>query len=205
MQTNEPIAWRWSASLHASPTSARQQFDAIMAELPCSTCLHGTPFSDLCAGCVQSGEFDPLNVLDFCAGAIEDAIGLEDGLDGEAGSRVLSMIRTAKARAKLPSSPTPSWCCVNCSHTFGEHSTASQTAGPCVKSGCECEGFQRVPSSPTALPPINQCDGCRRGWPLDSTSGNHFNPDKMGGWPDMIGCTKSRYSPSLPASAEQPT
>ena len=88
---------------------ARKQFDAIMAEIPPSTCLHGVPFADLCAECVKSDEFDPLNVLDFCAGAIEDAIGLEDGLDGEAGSRVLSMIRTAKARAAVSDSerPTP--------------------------------------------------------------------------------------------------
>jgi hypothetical protein len=37
---------------------------------------------------------------------------------------------------------------------------------------------------------INQCDGCRRGLPLDER-GNHYNPD---GSYDLIGCTADRYS-----------
>ena len=89
------------ASLSVTPTAARLLADSLTP--PPSTCLHGTPFADLSAECVKSDEFDPLNVLDFCAGAIQDAIGLEDGLDGEAGSRVLAMIRTAKARAAVSS------------------------------------------------------------------------------------------------------
>jgi hypothetical protein len=42
-------------------------------------------------------ETDPYFVLDFCEGAIRDAIALEDGLDGETGARVLAMIAASKA------------------------------------------------------------------------------------------------------------
>jgi hypothetical protein len=42
-------------------------------------------------------ETDPYFVLDFCRGAIEDAIGLDDGLDGAAGQAVLTMIANAFA------------------------------------------------------------------------------------------------------------
>lgn len=35
---------------------------------------------------------------------------------------------------------------------------------------------------------MNQCDGCRRGLPLEN--GNHINPDSQY---DMIGCTSELY------------
>ncbi len=90
----------------AGPVSpARAKFDTIMADIPKAGCVHGIPFTDLCERCVASDEFDPLTVLDFCEGAIRDAIGLDDGLDGAAGEGVLSMIRTARARAVRVSAP----------------------------------------------------------------------------------------------------
>lgn len=51
-------------------------------------------------------------------------------------------------------------------------------------------GFQSVGSGvrfPIGVP-VNQCDGCRRGLPIEN--GIHY--DK--GWPDMS-CTADRYAP----------
>lgn len=73
-----------------------------------SRCKHGTPLLELCAPCVADPvETDPWFVLDFCYSAIEDAIGLEDGLDGAAGMRVLAMIRTAIAARPSRSTTSP--------------------------------------------------------------------------------------------------
>lgn len=83
-----------------APGDARKRFDAIMSTIPSEKCIHGTPFlplDEFCEQCVGDGdENDPLFVLDFCEGAIGDAIGLEDGLDGQAGTGILRMIRNAK-------------------------------------------------------------------------------------------------------------
>jgi hypothetical protein len=57
---------------------------------------------------------------------------------------------------------------------------------------------------PAAAPsdtPINQCDGCARGLPVDG-SGNHYVIDKADPMRHVlvIGCTKDRYAAvSLPA------
>lgn len=85
----------------SAPTSeARKQFDGIMEDVPTEKCLHGVVFGTICEDCVNSDEFDPVNVLPFCDGAIRDAIGLEDGLDGRAGEGVLHMIATSLERAR---------------------------------------------------------------------------------------------------------
>lgn len=47
---------------------------------------------------------------------------------------------------------------------------------------------------------MNQCDGCRRGLPVNS-AGNHVAPERESGstlqvlrvWKDGIGCTADRY------------
>lgn len=46
---------------------------------------------------MPADETDPWFVLDFCEGAIRDAITLEDGLDAETGASVLRMIANARA------------------------------------------------------------------------------------------------------------
>ena len=116
--------------------SGRQQFDAIMATIPPSTCLHGVPFADLCPACVQSDEFDLLPVLEVCAGAIADAIGREDGLDGEAGTRVLSMIRTAaaRARAQRESGETPTQIITDSALALARHDFINRLADD-IRSG----------------------------------------------------------------------
>ncbi len=48
----------------------------------------------------EVGETDPYFVLRFCRGAIEDAIGNDDGLDGAAGEAVLKMIAASLASQK---------------------------------------------------------------------------------------------------------
>jgi hypothetical protein len=55
----------------------------------------------------ETSETDPWFVLDFCEGAIFDAIAVEDGLDGEAGSRVLTMIRAARTAHGRPNRDYP--------------------------------------------------------------------------------------------------
>jgi len=47
--------------------------------------------------------------------------------------------------------------------------------------------------------PINQCDGCRRGLPLDQ-DGFHHDPDSNY---DFIGCTKDRYSKQTTKGKDQ--
>ena len=84
------------------------------ADAPTSApCLHcdgtGSAISDdtICLACEGSGvapdETDPYFVLDFCEGAIRDALTLEDGLDAASGESVLRMIANAKAaRSSAP-------------------------------------------------------------------------------------------------------
>lgn len=51
---------------------------------------------------------------------------------------------------------------------------------------------------------MNQCDGCRAGWPLErvtlhggGVSLTHRNPDRSG-YPNDIGCTADRYGAASP-------
>jgi hypothetical protein len=66
---------------------------------------------------------------------------------------------------------------------------------------CPSDGAPRLyPRAPSAAP-VNQCDGCRRGLPLNE-HGTHYNPD---GSYDRIGCTAEQYrAPSAPAEGEKP-
>lgn len=48
-----------------------------------------------------------IEALEFASGAIHDAIGLEDGLDGLAGERVLGLIRRALEANGRPLPPVP--------------------------------------------------------------------------------------------------
>jgi hypothetical protein len=85
-------------------SEARKQFDTIMAEMSLSACIHGVPHvrAEACPDCAASTESEPAYVLEFCKSVIQDAIGLDDGLDGEAGTAVLAMIRNALARGAVP-------------------------------------------------------------------------------------------------------
>jgi hypothetical protein len=85
-------------------SEARRQCDTIMAEMSLSACIHGVPHvrAEACPDCAASTESEPAYVLEFCKSVIQDAIGLDDGLDGEAGTAVLAMIRNALARGAVP-------------------------------------------------------------------------------------------------------
>jgi hypothetical protein len=88
---------------------SRERLAEIMATIPKPSCVHGVPFTrpEACADCAASDESDPLNVLDFCEGAIRDAISAEDGLDGAAGEGVLAMIRDSRARVATTKTAPP--------------------------------------------------------------------------------------------------
>ncbi len=75
-----------------------------------------------------------------------------------------------------------------CSYCGGKREVAYGTADGLKWKPC--------PRCAPSAEPVNQCDGCRRGLPLNE-HGTHYNPD---GSYDRIGCTAGRYrAPSAPA------
>lgn len=49
---------------------------------------------------------------------------------------------------------------------------------------------------------MNQCDGCRCGWPIDD-NGIHRDPNPKATYKNPIGCTKDRYTKSHNKTLEE--
>jgi hypothetical protein len=128
---------------------------------------------DLLAALPQAQEHQQaLDAREFAQGAILDAIGLEDGLDGAAGHAVVLLIRDAlkangrevhqlqtageeclrvgfanRLYASLKASSVEAACL--CGHPDADHMSSDSGDSPCLRK-CECRAFRAVPPAPDA-------------------------------------------------------